>query len=65
MSDSIKALDLLRKKVDDEIESCVSNLRNCGPQDFAEYKFVCGQIRGLTRAREEIKSLLQRIMENE
>lgn len=56
-----RPLSVIRSELDKLRNDQVSFLANGGAKDFAEYRHVCGIIRGLTHADEYIKDLVQRI----
>jgi hypothetical protein len=58
------ALETLVDKCEEDITARLDNLRS-GGLDFNEYKYVCGQIRGLELARDHIKGLLQQLRKEE
>jgi hypothetical protein len=58
-------LDLCSEKLDKRIEAFVAHLSDGGAKDFAEYRELCGAIRGLRTAQEEIKDLVRRLKEND
>jgi hypothetical protein len=58
-------LELCNGKLEKIIESFVIHLSDGGAKDFAEYKELCGAIRGLRTAQQEIKDLVRRLKEND
>jgi hypothetical protein len=56
--------DVLIEKVRHEVESANESLIG-GAKDFAEYKELCGFIRGLQVAEREINDLSRNYMEGE
>jgi hypothetical protein len=56
-----RPLSVVRSELDKLRNDQISFLANGGAKDFAEYRHVCGIIRGLTHADEYIKDLVQRI----
>ena len=52
-------LQTLVNDLNKDVETRVHKLRSGNLPDIAEYKYVCGQIRGLESAIEQINSLLQ------
>ena len=58
-------LELCHEKLEKRIENFVSHLSDGGAKDFSEYKELCGAIRGLRTAQEEIKDLVRRLKEND
>jgi len=56
-----RPLNVIRSELDKLKQDQVNFLANGGAKDFAEYRHVCGIIRGLTHADEYIKDLVQRI----
>jgi len=49
--------DVLNKKIEDLKQSSANFLAGGGAKDFAEYKEVCGVIRGLIAAQMEVNDL--------
>ena len=56
-------LELLLKQVDEKVTQLQEDLASASAKDFADYRAVCGEIKGLLTARMYIKDLQQR-MEN-
>jgi len=56
-----RPLSAVRSELDKLKQDQVIFLANGGAKDFAEYRHICGIIRGLTHADEYIKDLIQRI----
>jgi hypothetical protein len=56
-----KVLEYLAKEVDKLRSDQAMFLNGGGAKDFAEYRHVCGVIRGLTHAEQLVKDLAQRI----
>jgi len=57
--------DVLDEKLTELSGSSEEFLTSGGPKDFAEYKEVCGVIRGLNMARREVFDLSRNNMEDE
>jgi hypothetical protein len=58
-----KILMLLTQKVDERREQLIQALSDGSAKDFAEYRYMCGTIRGLSFAHSEIQDLVRRIKE--
>lgn len=58
------ALDVVIKEIEERRESIAQALISGAAKDFAEYKDLCGEIRGLSRAHAFITDLVKR-MEND
>jgi len=57
--------DLLQKKIQDRIQNLNESVSNGSAKDYAEYRELCGVIRGLRSAQMEIQDLESRIKEDE
>ena len=57
----IDALNAVRSELHKLKQDNITFVANGGLKDFADYRHVCGIIRGLTLADEYIKDLVQRI----
>ena len=58
---SNQAFQYLAKEIDKLRGDQVSFLAGGGAKDFAEYRHVCGVIRGLTHAESIVKDLVQKL----
>ena len=58
---SNQALQYLAKEVDKLRGDQIAFLAGGGAKDFAEYRHVCGVIRGLTHAEQLVKDLVQKL----
>ena len=58
-------LELLVKKLQDRVEQVSESLRDGSARDYAEYRNLCGVVRGLELAQMETNDLLRRLKENE
>ena len=56
-------LELLTSKLEDRKKNLIEFLAQGSAKEFAEYKSLCGEIRGLTVAQEEAKDLVRRLKE--
>ena len=56
-----KAFQHLAKEIDKLRGNQVVFLAGGGAKDFAEYRHVCGVIRGLTHAEQLVKDLVQKM----
>jgi len=57
--------DLLNKKFEDSKSSHVEALVNGASKDYAEYRELCGVIRGLQTAQRELADLVRRVKESD
>ena len=58
---STQAFGYLAKEIDKLRGDQVSFLAGGGAKDFAEYRHVCGVIRGLTHAEQLVRDLVQKM----
>lgn len=56
-----KLLEFLRTKIEERKSLLVQYLCDGAAQDYAHYKDVCGEIRGLSTAQNEISDLVRRL----
>lgn len=54
---------LVASKLEERRQQLMEALGEGSPKDFAEYRYVCGTIRGLDTALSEINDLLRRVKE--
>lgn len=59
-----KILAILAKKLQERIDQLSEALREGSAKDFAEYKDLCGVIRGLGLAQMEANDLLRKLKES-
>ena len=57
--------DVLKEKLTEQKRSSEEFIQSGAAKDFAEYREVCGVIRGLASARREIADLSRNYMEDE
>ena len=57
--------ELLHKKIQDRIQNLNDSVSNGSAKDYAEYRELCGVIRGLRSAQMEIQDLASRTKEDE
>lgn len=60
-----KLMELMIRKLNDQIEDRLRFLGSGGCKSFDEYKEVCGAIRGLQTAQMEINDLVRKVKELE
>jgi|TARA_R110000868_G_scaffold195877_2_gene441706 hypothetical protein len=60
-----KILEILTSKLEDYIEQYQSVLNDGAATDYAQYKDLCGAIRGLKMAQMEIKELGKNMRDSE
>jgi len=58
---STQTFQYLAREIDKLRGDQVSFLAGGGAKDFAEYRHVCGVIRGLTHAEQLVKDLVQKM----
>ena len=58
---STQAFEYLAKEIDKLRGDQATFLIGGGAKDFAEYRHVCGVIRGLTHAEQLVKDLVQKM----
>jgi hypothetical protein len=58
-------LDILNKKIEDQKASHVEALAGGVVKDYAEYRELCGVIRGLQTAQRELADLVRRVKESD
>jgi len=56
-----RPLNVIRSELDKLKQDQINFLANGGAKDFAEYRHICGIIRGLGHADEIVKDLVLRI----
>jgi hypothetical protein len=56
-----KYLKLLASKIDDKVSQLQMSIADGKAEDFAEYKKMCGEVKGLLTARLYIIDLQERI----
>lgn len=54
-------MDLLTKQLNEDREMLVSAISAGKVADFAEYKELCGQIRGISRAQIRVAEMVSRL----
>lgn len=57
--------DVLIKKIEDQKSSAIDVLQSGNIPDFAQYKDLCGLIRGLEIAQREIRDLAQNYLDDD
>jgi hypothetical protein len=57
--------DVLIERIEEQKSSAVEFLISGGSKDFAEYRNVCGLVRGLETARSLVEDLSRNYMEDE
>jgi hypothetical protein len=59
-----KILELLDKKIEEQVKSFSEALVSGRSQDFADYRELCGVIRGLQTAQREIGDLVRKLKDD-
>jgi hypothetical protein len=59
------AMSLLTKQIDEDLDRINQVLTAGTAGDFAEYKYLCGQVWGLSRALSYVKDMEQRLQRGE
>lgn len=57
--------DVLIKKIEDQKSSAIEALQSGTATDFAQYRDLCGLIRGLEIAQREIRDLAQNYLDDD
>ena len=60
-----KYLKLLADRLDDRVLQLQEALADGNAADFASYKYMCGEVKGLLSARAHIKDLQERLTNND
>lgn len=60
-----KYLQHLSAKLDDSVLQLQMNMADGLAKDYAEYKKMCGEVKGLLIARSYIKDLQERLINND
>ena len=60
-----KYLHLLIKQIDDKVEHLQEAIGNGSARDFAEYKGMVGEVKGLLTARLNITDLLEKLEDSD
>ena len=60
-----KIFEILNQRVNDRVEELTRALSDGVAKDFADYRGMCGVIKGLRTAQFELNDLLRKIKEND
>ena len=60
-----KYLKLLSSKIDDKVSQLQMAIADGKAEDYAEYKKMCGEVKGLLTARLYIIDLQERVINND
>jgi hypothetical protein len=60
-----KTMELLKRKLGEQEESHVQALVGGAVKDYAEYRELCGVIRGLQTAQREIADLVRKLKDED
>lgn len=58
-------LDVLKKRIEDDVSSATEFLGNGGAKDFAQYKEITGMLRGLTSCLNHVNDLSRNYLEDD
>tara|TARA_R110000803_G_scaffold50949_1_gene105575 strand:+ start:1309 stop:1506 length:198 start_codon:yes stop_codon:yes gene_type:complete len=58
-------LDVLKKKIEDDMSSAQEFLGNGGAKDFAQYKEITGMLRGLTSCLNHVNDLSRNYLDDD
>jgi hypothetical protein len=58
-------MDLLTKQLNEDRDMLISAIAGGKVADFAEYKELCGQIRGISRAQIRVTEMVSRLRAGE
>lgn len=56
---------LITSKIEERRQQLIESLMDGAVKDFAEYRYLCGTIRGLGFAQSEVEDLVRRLREIE
>ena len=59
------AMSSLIKDIDDDIQQLTQVISAGAASDFAEYKYLCGQILGLTKCLYYVKDMEKRLQQSD
>ena len=60
-----RVLDLLKSKIDEHRKRIVESLGDGVAKDYADYRGMCGVIKGLRTAQYELNDLLRKIKDDD
>lgn len=58
-------LDVLKKRIEDDVSSATEFLGNGGAKDFAQYKEIIGMLRGLTSCLNHVNDLSRNYLDDD
>ena len=58
-------LDVLKKRIEDDVSSATEFLGNGGAKDFSQYKEITGMLRGLTSCLNHVNDLSRNYMDDD
>jgi hypothetical protein len=58
-------MELLQKKLEERKKLIVESVGSGVAKDYAEYRDLCGVIRGLTTAQQEIEDLVRKLKDDD
>jgi hypothetical protein len=58
-------MELLQQKLEERKKVIVESLGSGAAKDYAEYRDMCGVIRGLTTAQQEVEDLVRRLKDDD
>jgi len=58
-------MELLQQKLEERKKYIVESLGTGVAKDYAEYRDLCGVIRGLTTAQQEVEDLVRRLKDED
>ena len=58
-------LDVLKKRIEDDVSSATEFLGNGGAKDFAQYKEITGMLRGLTSCLNHVNDLSRNYLDDD
>ena len=61
----LKIFDILNQKLNERVMDLTRSLSDGVAKDYAEYKGMCGVIKGLRTAQYELNDLLRKIKESD
>lgn len=57
--------EVVKERIQEQKRSCEESLVSGAAKDYAQYREVCGVIRGLTTAEREIEDLMRNYMDDD
>lgn len=62
---STRALEIIARQLNEKREYLTDSLADVSAKDYAEYRAICGEIRGLLTAERYVKDLAKNLEESD